>query len=90
VIWPFSVLRQLLRYGAVLPQERLPRELLAQGHGPCCPTCGIPGYANLGDKQDRRELHIEILQAKMAGEEQRKRQMLAKLRSRPECQPRKP
>ena len=37
--------------------------------GICCPSCGMPGYSDLIERQDRRWARIRIVEAKLVRKE---------------------
>ena len=36
-----------------------------QNGGICCPSCGVPGFRDLCDKQDRRSLRVKGIEKKL-------------------------
>lgn len=45
--------------------QELEREFWSNG-GICCPSCGVPGFSDIEQKQERRMDRIEYLKAKIS------------------------
>lgn len=59
----FHLVKQIQRTEDTM--QRMARDFWSRG-GICCPGCGVPGYSELSNKQDRRRARLGQIDKKLA------------------------